>query len=116
MSSLRPNHTMKDYPLNPDSDILRLPESVDWRTKGAVTHIKDQVTITIIQWLLFSILLIIIIINQMQGQCGSCYAFSATGALEGAHSLAHDKTISLSEQNLIDCSGKLMHAMHKKYF
>ena len=42
----------------------------------------------------------------MQGQCGGCYAFSAVGALEGAHSLAHDQLVSLSEQNLIDCSGE----------
>ena len=40
-----------------------------------------------------------------QGQCGSCYAFSAIGALEGAQSLAHDKLVRLSEQNIIDCSG-----------
>ena len=57
------------------------PESVDWRTKGAVTSVKSQ------------------------GDCGASYAFSAIGALEGAAALAHGKLTSLSEQNVIDCSG-----------
>ena len=41
----------------------------------------------------------------MQGQCGASYAFAATGALEGASALANDKQTTLSEQNIIDCSG-----------
>lgn len=57
-----------------------VPESVDWSTLGAVTPVKNQ---------------------QM---CGSCYAFSATGALEGRHEIATGKLLSLSEQQIVDCS------------
>jgi len=62
-----------------------LPDSVDWRTSGAVSPVKDQ------------------------GSCGSCWSFSSSGSLEGAYFLKHGKQPSVkgfSEQNLIDCDGK----------
>jgi C1A family cysteine protease len=56
-----------------------LADTVDWRTKGAVTPVKDQ------------------------GQCGSCWAFSATEALESYFFLKKGQLVSLSPQQITSC-------------
>ena len=57
-----------------------IPESVDWRSAGAVNAIQNQAS------------------------CGSCWAFSSVAALEGAHFVATGELLKFSEQELVDCS------------
>ena len=78
---------MKGHKVNPNVEVKELelddnsvtPKSWDWRDHNAVTAVKDQ------------------------GDCGSCWVFSATGGLEGAHAIKSGSLETFSEQMLVDC-------------
>lgn len=76
----KPNlQSTSEFVHNAPSDVSTLASSIDWTTQGAVTGVKDQ------------------------GNCGSCWSFSATGALEGAHKIKYGALNSYSEQHLVSC-------------
>jgi len=70
---------------SPVSSLGDLPDSVDWRSKGVISAVKDQ------------------------GQCGSCWTFGAAEGLESAWAISTGQLVDLSEQQILDCTPNPQH-------
>ena len=77
-----------------------------WKVEGNVMYIQAKQAI-FVQW--YCHLVITLFTHALhahtQGECCSSYAFGIVAALEGSHALATGQLVSLSEQNVVDCSG-----------
>ena len=78
-SGYQPKSNLPAYASADSVEVGDLPASVDWRSKGAVSKVKNQ------------------------GQCGSCWTFATTGVLESFYFINHGTLLSFSEQQIVDC-------------
>jgi len=78
LNEVKKSNNLHDFVYDPS---MPMNDTVDWRTKNAVTHVKNQ------------------------GTCGSCYIFASIGAMEALHSMKTGQLVGLSEQNALDCCG-----------
>ncbi|EAS00456.1 papain family cysteine protease (macronuclear) [Tetrahymena thermophila SB210] len=76
-------NTVPVNPTTPTDPLKVVPQSVDWRLQGKVSPVKNQ------------------------GQCGACWAFSATGLAESVNLMRNNTLQQYSEQELIDCTYKI---------
>lgn len=95
----RANHDSSQY--DSDRQSSDIPDSVDWREKGAVNPVQDQGLTQFRSKFTQSFIFLII-----KGQCGCCYAFSAVATIEAQYFKKTGDLVKLSEQNAMDCSTK----------